>query len=526
MKRLLLMHLFLIFATSIFSQSTQENRLVDQQEAAKYKADGVVRYSDFGAVGDGKSDDLEAIAAAHTYANEHNLSVEADALASYYIGNKELTVNIQTNTDFKNATFILDDTEVKNIKLPIFRITSKLPTFIPEGISSLKKNQRKIPISIYQPHLITLSDSTIKRYRRKGPNQNNGHAQTDIFVVDSDGRVDPKTPIIWDFDQITEIKAIPIDTATLIVTGGKFLTIANQAESKYTYYARNIEILRSNVIIDSLEHLITGEGDQGAPYTGFFSVRYCANVRIQNTKVSGHKTYKTIGSANKTVSMGSYDINLNHAINVTFENCHQLNSINDRKIWGIMGSNFCKNITLSKCTFSRFDAHQGVTNAKIINSSIGYVGIRAIGHGTFTIENTTVRARNFVSFRQDYGSTWDGDFIIKNCVFIPTKFNPKDIALFQGSNNGKHDFGYTSSLPTQFVIEGLEIRDDHYDDSYERLVLFSDFNPEMTNSTYKEEYPYIVPKKVVLENINSLSGKILEMSTNQFMFKDTKMICR
>lgn len=56
-------------------------------------------------------------------------------------------------------------------------------------------------------------------------------------------------PIIWDFNQITDITALPVDEATLNITGGHFTTIANKAESKYTYYSRNIMIMRSNVLL-------------------------------------------------------------------------------------------------------------------------------------------------------------------------------------------------------------------------------------------------------------------------------------
>ncbi len=70
-------------------------------------------------------------------------------------------------------------------------------------------------------------------------------------------------PIIWDFDQITDISALPIDEKPLDYHWGRFTTIANKAESKYTYYSRNIAIKRSNVLIDGLEHRITGEADQG-----------------------------------------------------------------------------------------------------------------------------------------------------------------------------------------------------------------------------------------------------------------------
>src|SRR5690606_12014850 len=102
-------------------------------------------------------------------------------------------------------------------------------------------------------------------------------------------------PIIWDFDQITEVTALPIDETTLTISGGKFTTLANRAESKYTYYARGISIRRSNVVVNGLEHYVTGEGEQGAPYSGFLNIRDCADVTVRNTILTGHKTYRTIG---------------------------------------------------------------------------------------------------------------------------------------------------------------------------------------------------------------------------------------
>ena len=49
-----------------------------------------VKYSDFGAVGDGKTDDMDAIAKAHAHANEQGLPVKADDNATYYIDDQEL----------------------------------------------------------------------------------------------------------------------------------------------------------------------------------------------------------------------------------------------------------------------------------------------------------------------------------------------------------------------------------------------------------------------------------------------------
>ena len=45
-----------------------------------------ITYEDFGAVGDGVHDDMEAIVRAHDYANECGLPVRAKDSATYYIG--------------------------------------------------------------------------------------------------------------------------------------------------------------------------------------------------------------------------------------------------------------------------------------------------------------------------------------------------------------------------------------------------------------------------------------------------------
>ncbi len=46
---------------------------VSPKDVLKFKANGFVRYSDFGAIGDGKTDDTDPITAAHEFANQHGL---------------------------------------------------------------------------------------------------------------------------------------------------------------------------------------------------------------------------------------------------------------------------------------------------------------------------------------------------------------------------------------------------------------------------------------------------------------------
>ncbi|MFN8240496.1 MAG: hypothetical protein U0X39_07065 [Bacteroidales bacterium] len=496
---------------------------VNTRDVNRFKGQGYVLYNDFAAKGDGKTDDMEAIAGTHAYANQNNLVVKADDKSVYYIGGKNRTAIIRTDTDFGKASFLIDDSDVQNRNASVFTVSSNLTSFKPEGINILVKNQEKIDVSLPGTCLITVTNSNVKRYIRFGPNQNNGSAQTDIFIADKNGNIDKMAPIIWDFDKITDVTALPIDEKVLTIKGGKFTTIANKAESKYNYYSRGIAIRRSNVIVEGLEHRITGEGDHGAPYGGFINIGDCAYVTVRNTVLTGHKTYQTIGSAGVDVSMGTYDISINRALNVSFVNCSQTNDINDNRYWGILGSNYCKNLVYDKCTFSRFDAHMGVANATIKNSTLGHQGINAIGSGTFLVENSTINGRSLINLRSDYGSTWQGEFIIRDCILIPYGGRATNVSLIGGSNSGQHDFGYICYMPERITIENLIIDDSRLPADYKGPAIFADFNQGMKDESYKEKFHYVTTKEVILKNVKTKSGKSLVVSENTFMFRDVKV---
>ena len=499
----------------------------------------VIYYSEYGAAGDGVTDDFDAIVKTHEAANmiAGDVVVRADAGASYYIGATgaaDKTAQVQTDTDWGDAEFIIDDSKVGYPNENIFQVSSKLKPIdfdlagLTGAAASLKKNQAKIdlPIPDVNGALITVRDKSTMRYIREGLNQNNGAAQIDIFLVDKDGNVDMNAPIIWDFDNISSMTAHPIDAGTLTVKGGHFTTIANQAESRYTYYKRGISIMRSNVIIDGVQHVIKGEGEHGAPYSGFIGVRQCADVTVRNCRLSGHKTYVTpAGSAGKPVSMGTYDISVNSSVNVTFKDCTQINDIHDTELWGIFCSNFSKNILFDTVSFSRFDAHMGVANATVKNSVIGHVGLNIIGSGTFLVENTKVCGHSMINLRGDYGSTWEGDVIIRNCEFIPRNGKPGDAVLVRGSYSSEHDFGYTCYMPKKIVIDGLVIDDRNSREGYDGPRVFGEFNSSYASEEFEksQKYPYVITEEVTVRNLEVKSGKSLQVSSNQFMFRNVKI---
>jgi len=481
-----------------------------------------IYYSEYGAVGDGIADDFGAIIAAHAAANAAGLPVCADPGAAYYIGASGRATEIQTDTYWGDARFIIDDSVVppEDGGFHVFRVTSALPETQITSVETLHRGQEKLDISLDHASLIFVTDDTQIRYIREGKNQNSGSPQQEVFVVGRDGSVDADTPVIWDYDSVSSMTAYPIDPEPLTISGGRFTTISNQAPWGSPYYARGIDIRRSNVVVDGLYHDITGETDGiGAPYGGFISISRCANVLVCNTMLSSHQS----------VASGTYDIGLGDAANVTFRECWQLNSIHDDSLWSIMGSNHCKNLTYDTVELSRFDAHQGVWNATIKNSVIRRISL--IGGGTALIENTKIYGTEVVNLREDYGSTWDGDIAIRNCEFIPisTVTGP---AVIASTNKGLHDFGYACRMPRKISIDGLAVDDAALPAWWTGPQVFS-HNLEYTlgklwHSIKKffgaktEFYPYGLPEEVEIHGLAVSSGKRYLRSVNPFLFRKLK----
>lgn len=500
-------------------------------DALSYEMDlmSAVTYSQFGAKGDGKTNDMAAIIATHEYANQNGIPVKADKGATYYIGYISAGAVIRTDTDWTGAKFIIDDSVVtpdNGRGVNIFNVQSTNQTKPLTGLTTLKAGQENLGIKLDAPSIVIVNNSNVKQYIREGINANDGHDQTDIILVQPDGSIDPNAPIMWDYDKITSATYLPIDTEVLTIKGGEFTTIANQAPSYYTYYGRGIKITRSNVVVDGLVHYITGEGSHGAPYSGILQISDCANITAKNCVFTAHKTYQSQDPKQASM-MGSYDISPSRALNITFENCTQTTDILDNKYWGLMGSNFCKNIVLDGCSFSRFDAHQGVANVTIKNSTLGHQCLNAIGCGTLWVENSTLYGSSFINLRSDYGSTWNGDVVIKNCTWIPNSGKGvSNNAIIGGSYSGFHYFGYECYMPKSITIEGLTVDDSKRSGAYKGIYLLGNIVSSWTSENYEKAvaakggYLYHPTEEITISGFSSKSGKGWNLSQNQYMYRN------
>ncbi|MBO4354085.1 MAG: hypothetical protein J5860_03985 [Clostridia bacterium] len=351
----------------------------------------IVYYDDFGAIGDGVSDDFSAICAAHEYANSNSFSVKATVGATYYIGQDSIgkQIEIKTDTDWTGAKFIIDDRNVtvggaKDYLKPIFRVAPSVECVetAPNVIkgSPLSAGDTNIGYAPGKKCLAVIENDYSSVFIRTGIHAGNGETKKEIVLVDENGDIDESTPLNWEFKIITSRKIYHIDEAKITIRGGEFLTLTNVQAPNFTYFHRNIIVERSNVTLEGITHLTEGENDDGgAPYHGFIYVHNCINVNVNNCVFTPHYIF---GDQSKSASASyGYDVHVNTAVNVKFTGCTQTISIDDANYWGVFTSNFGRNITLENCIWSRFDAHRGVYNVTVKNCVFGHQGLRFVGFG-------------------------------------------------------------------------------------------------------------------------------------------------
>ena len=480
-----------------------------------------VSYEDFGAVGDGVCDDFEAIAAAHAYANEHGLEIKAKSDATYYIGAK-LTreIPVETNVDWNGAHFVINDNvenayQYRAVNLFALRRKSRiilegeaLTAAIGEGRTIMRGDTSLPWLSpvLTEDAYIRVTNEAHRDFVRFGSNENVGVARRDTFEITKDGYLDPATDVAYEFDSITKIEIFPARETPITLKNGNFASICCRTVKETNFlgrwhgYERGFCIERADVTLENITHRMIDEpeldttrdelaklyGNRGEsyPYEGFIVGRSANRLTIKNCTLTSHTTYyedkpATVSTGWKIpdpVPLGSYDMYFHACNRVSLigvkHNCPT--GIGDNRYWGIMASNNCKNFLLDGCYMNRFDAHQGFWNTTILNSTIGH-SINITGGGHLYMENVTkLTGYTFLSVRGDYGASFEGDIVIKNCRH--EALMPYNSTRTPDHEDGEHtvsafivspglfgdpelyynwDFGYELYLPTMITLDGF-----------------------------------------------------------------------
>jgi len=531
---------------------------------------GYVLYSDFGAVGDGISEDHEAIRRAHEFANETGLPVKADAGASYYIEKKSAPAVIRTDTDFCGVTFIIDDTKLtqnescytfsveSDEKDVFFERDSELVAAINamrdsdgiviKGINHGEGKTKKFPIALGYKAMIRVYDDESIAYNRYGYVDSRGSAQEEVFLVDENGNIDPSTTALIDYKKVTRILVHKTDIKPITVKNAKFIGLASQMNSLLTggNISSGIRVSRPNTTIENLEHIIKNERPRsscaryneetglwddvtdegfffnvennkvykdgeiytgtdvmrfrGHTYTGFVAMGGTYNILIKDCIFQGRTYYNS----------GTYDISCYYSTHVVFRNCIQSNYYDPRErftlhgkstvpnlslCWGIMGSNYCKNIDFINCELTRFDAHRGVYNGKIIGGKMGV--LRLIGGGEFILDGVEIARLHGspLQLRSDYGATFNGTLTVKNCIFKNAwesyTGEKSPITALIDAPSANWDFGYGTYFPN-IVIDNIKV-----DTVQNELPLVAD-----SGTVYKSDGSHYPIRSLVREDVH------------------------
>ena len=466
-----------------------------------------ISYADFGAKGDGKDGDFAAMIACHERANETGQTVVAKGTVGnkFYIGkiwdpdisdkvtDEERTYGIQitvkSNCDFTGAEFIIDDTVAgihyeQRRNRAIFSLTSdkRGVTYSSEPdatnqISSLGENlslkagAKEIPWLASQlvggDYFVFIENSNHKDYVRYGGNADNGYNRMEALIVHAGGIISDETPVTANFDKITEVMWRSVDDTPITFKGGKFTTKSNKTASGkaavYDAYQRGIKINRANATVQDIDHVITGEpggNNTSYPYYGFVQFYYAYNSTLRDSCLNRHKTYYSPDG----VPMGNYDLIIDYSVGITVDNVEQHGDIKDMAYWGISASNGSRNMKFNKVVISRIDAHRGLYNLDIKDSTIGFA-INVIGGGTVNITNTVRRVgNNFITLRGDYGATFNGTMNIKNCTLDAwtnkSQTARESVAYIiyseYNSAHANHNFGYTCYMPQYVNLDNFK----------------------------------------------------------------------
>ncbi len=456
-----------------------------------------VTYEEFGAVGDGVHDDFAAIKRAHDYANENALTVKADGSKTYYICDTVIDGEVQSaiiknDVEWGSAKFIIDDTDIGyydgtgRATKHIFRVLSdyeKLVIEEPEVLAPLAgigEGTTKINLALGYPALLCIYNKNSRVFRRAGgygKNSEVGNDQFEVILVDGEGNVDASTPFMFNYEVVTKIDVARCDIKPITVSGGIFTTKASRVDAMADgkcagYFSRGISINRSYTTLLGVEHYIEGEittfehrdkGIRGPHYYGFFAPVFANEVTLKNCVLTGRRYYYIAG----TYDFIAERVNIVRLIGCTQSNFEikdeegntvysmAMSPVSGCKYhWGIGGTNWCKNMEYIDSRLSRFDAHAGLYNGKMINCEIN--AMELTGKGELLIENTKWYEPSgncgFLFLRSDYGSTWEGTLKVKNSTLY---LQPGNVYLTLHVYLN-WDFGYKCYYPN-IDIEGLKI---------------------------------------------------------------------
>lgn len=428
-----------------------------------------VSFTQFGAKGDGITNDAPAVAAAFDYALANNVAV------------------IQSS-----GTFLLDGATYINIKnietdltgcviKPSSAWTGQIVISQPEGFVDYPTGSS----------VVTAANTSSVTSRAAGSNLLDGltnstelngcfvqistsqplfvfrgatQTRKDYNRVYSKGNLENPLRYVLG-NNITNIRALKIRKNVQTVRG---LTIDESVTRRYRIvfvnYATRVKLENTSFI--------------NRPLTQSFSDTRIELSECYDVEVNGLFAPTVTDSFDGSGDIYSYTFGMGDCMNVRVKNATA-----NGEGWGATGSNNSANITFEECDLSRIDFHMPFQNyLKVIRCNVGRHGVLTTGTGDLTITGCTFNASpdttgNVVATRADAGGWFDGDLYMSDITLTGRRAaGAQGIALINGTSSAGQ--GPTpiagspikSTLFNKIVLRDIKLREGSIENMFGTLI--------------------------------------------------------
>lgn len=473
-------YVFIAFILSLILTQTKSDEIFANEDKDVINVLDYRKYVDNG-------DWSKALQKAHDEANRYNKTVVYPR-GEYYL-NEPLGIQIKTDVDFSQATIKINENNLSK-NLPFFKVVSNYnkinlidnidrDTFIKEW----KKTSTSIPsLKTYENHFVVIEDKNdiaIKRISSNGIVNNSSYYKKDFAYIDKNGKLLNKP--MFNFNNITSITAYPVDKP-INIKGGTVDFVGGTNKDEYCLSFMTVQ--RSNTTIDGFNFVKTDDVHSTSPITGSIYVSKCFNINIKNVSSFSRKYY----------SSGTYIFNANTVENLTFEGIYT-NKKSDE--WSSHTSNYIKNMVINNSEMDRIDTHFMVQDITVKNTTLNNKGVAVNGQGKLIIENCNFKnTSSILDIRGDYGSSWDGDIIMRNINIL----NPTSVTILKPDIDPKYtqnDFGFNPVYyGNNILLENINV--DNMSNIVNNYIMSI---PKGDITLFKNKVSY--PKTFNVSNINS-----------------------
>lgn len=351
-----------------------------------------VYVDDFGAVGDGVTDDTAAFKRAIEYCNANNFILKTKG-KNYAVSSQD--IQVYCSIDFNGATITLTGNTSSNNRFMSITDPNKVDYTLTQSI--LMPN--KILDERMWGKTVTII-SPLSMGQRYGTGNNIFYEM--LVVVDNDGnfiteKYNPE--IINGSYRYIEVK--DIDEKPLFIKN-----VNIRFNSTTTYLATFAHIVRNNVTIENVN--VEGTVDNTNTHEGIFYCHSCFNLEFNN--INGYNPFST--------TVAGYIIDIYDCDTVRINNFNVISK--EGGSWPALAAQFCNNVEYNQCHTDRLDMHfSGTYRAK--NCVLHYASF-SHGYGNVILDNCILYgdAKNHaVYFRGDLSLPLNGSIIMKNCKIIP-----------------------------------------------------------------------------------------------------------